>query len=462
MAAAFGCSVAAEDDASSSSRVGAGGDVSQVLKSTLVLEGGCTAAKVGPKHLLVSARCISGKPEIFATGKTVSFVSAATSTAATTFAPSEETETDAGAQVADTDAGTTDTDAGDTTDTATDAGTESKGSDAGSTGKSANVRTAKIASLEVAASFAAKCTDLAACGLDKTEASDSPDVALILLADELTSVPTVPIDLDVVNDADPVLVVSSGCSRLDRQDPSKLKTIKTTAVPAKSVNHDGSPYQSSPQLVSRVKASYVVTPGAGWRSSEAALCKGDFGAPMFRAGTAAVAGVTSNVTLWSETKSIPVTVQHTRVDATSRFKIGAWLEGLGVQTVHSCSETAGGCVTRTYDGGMPELSATDDTTDDEDDAGPVNALPGDGGADDDGGAVVEPPSDPYTDKLPEESASDDDYYGDYDYGDAAVAKKKKKEAGGCSTGSGPAPVSELSLVFGVALAAAVARRRRRD
>lgn len=457
MAAAFGCSVAAEDDASSSSRVGAGGDVSQVLKSTLVLQGGCTAAKVGPKHLLVSARCVSAKPEVFAAGKTLSFISAATSTAATTFAPADQTEeTDAGEVVDDADAGA------DTTDT--DAGTDSKDSDAGSsTGKSANVRTAKIASLEVATSFAAKCTDLGACGLDKTEASDSPDVALILLADELTSVPTVPVDLDVVSDADPVLVVSSGCSRLDRQDPSKLKTLKTTAVPAKSVNHDGSPYQSSPQLVSRVKASYVVTPGVGWRSSEAGLCKGDFGAPMFRAGTAAVAGVMSNVTLWSETKSIPVTVQHTRVDGTSRFKIGAWLEGLGVQTIHSCSETAGGCVTRSYDGGMPELSATDDTTDDttDEDAGPTNALPGDGGADDDGGAVVEPPSDPYQDQLPQESASDDDYYGDYDYGDAAVPKKKKKAAGGCSTGSGPAPVSELSLVFGVALAAAVARRRRR-
>ncbi|AKV02342.1 hypothetical protein AKJ09_09005 [Labilithrix luteola] len=461
MAAAFGCSVAQEDDASTSSRVGSGGDVSAVLKSTLVLNGGCTAAKVGPKHLLVSARCISASPEIFAAGKTVSFVSGATSSATTTFAPSEETDAGSDASAGNPDTSDAGTDTTDTTDTdAATGATDSKDGDAGTPpSKSANVRTAKIASLEIATSFVAKCTDLAACGLDKTEASDSPDVALIVLSEELTSVPTIPVDLDVVNDADPVLVVSSGCSRLDARDPSKLKTLKTMAVPAKSVNHDGSPYQSSPQLVSRVKASYVVTPGSGWRKGEAALCKGDFGAPMFRAGTAAVAGVMSNVTLWSENKSIAVTVQHTRVDATSRFKIGAWLERLGAQTVHSCSETAGGCVTRSYDGGMPELSATDDTTDD----GPTNALPGDGGVDGSTEAdaeVGQAPSDPYQDQLPQESASDDDY-GDYDYGDAAVTKKKKKTTGGCNAGSGPAPVGELSLMFGFALAGAVARRRRR-
>ena len=54
---AAGCSlVKAEDTGSSPDKVTSGGDVSGVLKSTLQLQGGCTAAKVGPRQLLVAAR----------------------------------------------------------------------------------------------------------------------------------------------------------------------------------------------------------------------------------------------------------------------------------------------------------------------------------------------------------------------------------------------------------------------
>src|SRR4051812_676903 len=76
-AGAFGCAVAEEEDAASSpDKVTAVGDTSALLKSTLVLEGGCTAAKVGPKHLLVSAGCVTGNAA-FAAGKVLKFTSVA-------------------------------------------------------------------------------------------------------------------------------------------------------------------------------------------------------------------------------------------------------------------------------------------------------------------------------------------------------------------------------------------------
>ena len=57
-------------------KVVSAGDTSALLKSTLVLEGGCTAAKVGPKHLLVSAGCVTGNAA-FAAGKVLKFTSVA-------------------------------------------------------------------------------------------------------------------------------------------------------------------------------------------------------------------------------------------------------------------------------------------------------------------------------------------------------------------------------------------------
>ena len=78
--AAFGCSVTKEEEESepaSKGSITAGGTTADVvLKSTLFLDGGCVATKVGPRHLLVAARCVVGKPA-FAANKKLSFVAAA-------------------------------------------------------------------------------------------------------------------------------------------------------------------------------------------------------------------------------------------------------------------------------------------------------------------------------------------------------------------------------------------------
>jgi hypothetical protein len=450
-AGAFGCAVAQdEESAGAADQVVAAGDVSALLKSTLILDGGCTAAKVGPKHLLVSARCVTGNTA-FASGKVLKLTSAATGTALAAEPLATAAPADAGAGASKNDAGK-----------------DSGAKDAGRT--SSTSRDTTIAEIKIHPSYAAKCKD-AVCGFNTLESGDAPDVAIILLENELATVPSIPVDLDPVGVADSLLVVASGCKTLDAKAAAAPRTIKTLAVPAKTVSHAGSAYEKSPQLVSRLDSSYVVTAGVGWRSTDTQLCKADLGAPLFRGGSASVAGIVANYTTYAAGNQ-PVTIHHTRVDGTSRFKIGAWLEGLGVETMHSCSETAGGCVKRTYDGGAP-MGPTGDT------AGDGTTAPGDGGkgdaiapdasASDDGGeSTTTPaaPSGPHSDQLPTEdpSATGGDLGASEDYADAAAPRKKKKAAAsGCSAAPGTgAPAGEMFVGFGLAIGAMVVRRRKKE
>lgn len=474
---AAGCSLAKDEDTGSSpDEVVAGADSSVLLKSTLILQGGCTAAKVGPKQLLVSARCVTNNPA-FAVGKVIAFASVANPTEAKGIVAANEAnedyedyedyeESDPAA-----DAGAAPSDAGTPSDAAQDAGAAA---DAGDAGKTNAGRDLTIAEVKIHPSYVAKCKDTL-CGFNKLESGDAPDIAVIILEKDLATVPSIPIDLDPVGQSDTLLVVNSGCASLDAKATIAPKASKTIAVPAKSVNHVGSAYEKSPQLVTRLGASYVVTAGAGWRSTEPRLCKSDLSSPLFRAGSAAVAGVTANYTTYADAK-LPVTTHHTRVDAMSRYKIGAWLAELGAETIHSCSETAGGCVKKGYDGGAPMGPATegDGTTRPGDtDGGPSDASIGDATKSDadksdaDKAPTTEEPGEaptgPHSDQLPAEDPSSD-YTGedDPDYSDAAAPKKKKKkDEGGCSAApGGPAPTGEMFLAFGLVLGAAVIRRRR--
>ncbi len=448
-AGAVGCSVAQTDQAASSpDAITSNADISSLLKSTLVLEGGCTAAKVGPRQLLVSAGCLAGK-EAFAAGKVLKFTSAAAAQAVVPDAPSDAGAPDA---PANHDAGTAASgDAG--TKTAKDGGSAS--------------RDVTIAAIKIHPSFVTKCTD-DACGPNRLAASDAPDIAVIVLSADLDTVPSIPVDLDPVGVADPLLVVTSGCSTLEAKPSAGPKALKSIAVPPNSVTHIGSAYEKSPALVSRLASSYVVTAGAGWRTTDLHLCKADLGSPVFRGGAVAVAGVTANYSTYAYAK-LPVTIHHTRVDAMSRFKIGDWLTTLGVETMHSCSESAAGCTKHSYDGGAPSGTITEtagDGTTSPTDGGAGDAIaPDASAADDDAGSATTDPAmaDPHSDQLPSEdpTAGEDPSAGD-DYADAAAPKKKKKAAAGCSAApGGPAPAGEMLLVVGVALGAAVIRRRRK-
>lgn len=461
---AFGCSAAEEDDAGGSKDEVVAGSAGAVLKSTLFLKAGCTAAKVGPKHILVAARCVQGNAAI-APGKILEFTSAAAGANTIAAGGGSTQSAEAGAP---TDAGR---ESG-----SSDAGRESGSSDAGrtdagsstNTGGNASARDAKIAEVLIHPSFAAKCKD-DACAFGKLEASDAPDIAVITLEEELTTVPTIPVDLDAVGQADPVLVVNSGCADLNAKITAAPTAAKTLAAPSKVVNHEGSPYKASPQLTTRLASSYVVTPAVGWKSSEPKLCKNDIGAPLFRANANAVAGITSNFTTYAgATKIVPVTTHHTRVDSASRFKIGAWLSEMGVETVRSCSETAGGCVKRVYEGGVPGTGGGGTTEPgDGGSAGDAVAPTGDAGEEEtDGGETTEPkeeePTGPRGEQLPNEEPDYASNEEEADFSDAAVTKKKKKtDEGGCSAAPGrPAPTGGIAIGMMLALGAIVARRRR--
>ncbi len=458
---AAGCFLGEEETLEGAGEVVVGGETSAVLKSTLVLETGCTAAKVGPRHLLLAARCVVDSAAI-APGKTIRFKAA--SELETLAAPDTNDDVlqaeDAGAGAADE---------GD--DQLTDGGRGDGGASKDEAKKRANRgdREVTIEEVEVHPSYTARCKD-DLCAFGSIDASDAKDIAVLILDADLETVPTIPIDLDAVGQSDSLLVVGSGCKQLDGT-PERVKTFKTIAVPAKTVNHSGSPYIDDPALVSRLEAGYVVTPAVGWRSTEPRICKADIGAPLFRGGQAAVAGITSNFTMFEPGDLVPVTLHHTKVDATS--KVGTWLASLGVETIRSCSEATGGCVKKGYDGGAPGTQAApkkDDGTAPGEDAGEV-LVPGEGDAGDDesdAGAVSnELPQQGEEAELPE--SSEDDYYypsgSDEDYSDwdAGPKKKKKKKASGCSAapGSMSSGGDSMALVLGVALAGAALRRRRR-
>ena len=453
---AAGCSlVSGEDGESSNGAVSGGDDVSQVLKSVLQLQGGCTAAKVGPKHLLVAARCVNGNA-LYAAGKTITFTPAAANKVASAGDAGADAARDSGPS------GPSDASAADAADAgAKDAGSKSNAS-------SPNQLSAIISAVKINPSYAAKCV-ADACAFDKVAASDSPDIAVIILEEELDSVPTVPVDLDPVGAGDPLLAVTSACATFDAKPTAAQKTFKTEAALAKSVTHAGSPYKTQPQLVSRVDSAYVVTPGAAWKKTGPKLCASDIGAPLFRAGTAAVAGVTSTYTTYAGARS-PVTTEHTRVDATSRFKIGTWLTNLGATTTHSCSETETGCETRTFDGGTPP-SPTDptDPTEPSDAGADARVLVDSGTGTDSGTTPTDPPAPeapadttPHEDQLGNDNSNSSNTSSSDDEATDAGPKKKAADKGGCSAAPGgtSAPGGGVAIGLALAIGAVIARRKK--
>lgn len=480
-----------EEVAGTADEVNSGAEVSLLLKSTLILEAGCVATKVGPRQLLLSARCVHQHQDAFAKGKTLAFKTANNAKEGTgTNAVLEESggsgrrdsgATDSGStNTGSTDSGSTDSgsldagapkaDGGSTDAGRTDAGTTS------STPKEGSSRTATVFETVLHPSYAAKCTGADdPCGFGKLAAGDAADVALVILDLDLEGVEAVPVDLDAVGQADNLLVIASGCDIVGAEQGTGIFTKKTSAVPPKMVAHVGSPYKDDPAKAGSIGQTYLVTAGPAWKKNEAKICTSDFGSPVFRAGVAAVAGVTANFTTFGPDTFSPVTVEHTRVDEGGRFKIGNWLESQGAQTIHSCSEMSGGCVKREYEGGAPNPPTAGPGgggTTEPGDAGKADAIApsGDGGAEEDAGQT-DPPApgslgNSQEEQLADQGPPEESYSGgedDEDYADAAAPKKKKKaEESGCSAAPGPMPAGEMGLAFGVGLAVMAIGRRRRS
>jgi MYXO-CTERM domain-containing protein len=454
-----------ETDDADGNQTAAGNEASQALKATVILtEGGCLATKVGPKHLLVAARCVFNKPA-YAKGKTIGFRPATEPGAVN----AENSVRDAGAApdaaAAGRDAGAAATDAGLPQDASAPARDAGAASDAGTRKKNE----AKIVSVNVAESFATNCAKENTCALSGVLDPNYKDVAVLIVEDgDLEGVTALPIDLDPVGVGDPIMTIGSNCDRLDGQRGQQLKTAKTIAVPHTSVNHDTSPYKDKPALTSRIRDGYVVTPGGAWAGqTDPKLCDDDLGAPLFRAGQAAVVGVFSNYTVFEKNKQLPATMHYTRVDNASG--IGGFLGKLDVQTVKSCSESAEKCPENKFEGGPPKPPTTSTSTTTPSDAGTDARPPANGGTGsrdsgttstggDKGGEMTELPERGENSEL---GATEEDTRPEANEGDGGVRKKKKKDDGGCSATPGNASGGTPFFAAIAALSFLAARRRRR-
>ncbi len=412
-AAAVGCMQPEQED------IGVGGDrvtegasrSSALLQSTLLFENGCAGVKVGPRHVLTAARCVASTRTLVR-GGSLSFVlgSSGRPTATGAARPADAGEPEEPA---------------------------------------AGYQQAAITDVHVNPSFSTKCRE-DSCGLGSLVSSDAADVAVLELAEELAGVPALPVDLDPVGEADPLFVTMSECALLDSPAGSTVLN-RTQAVPARSVVHAGSPYEQNDALVSRLASSYLVTAGPGWDEEAPGFCRDDVGGPVFRTGSAVVVGVTAGYTGWTRDRVTPATLHHTRMDDESREKVGSWLRTLGVETIHSCSESTDGCPRNTYSGGPP-TPATGTSTDD-----------GDGGLVDGGLVTERKPTRPKEDRIEVEQPEERTSTPSYD-DDAGPKKTTKKTTTGCSASPTGASDATSGLAGSTFLAAAVltmlGRRRR--
>ena len=425
---ATACFVRESDDAETAPQQVTEGRES-LVRAVVALEGGCTAVAVGPKQLLVAARCVTNKPA-YSIGKPLRF------RAANPLVPTTATP-DAGVNDAADDAN----DAA-RVDASAEGGSDAGAvatSDAGADGGAAGAYEMTIARVEIHPSFLAKC-GTGACAAGKTGGNEVADIAVIVLNREIADLTIAPIDLDPTSIGDKLLALGYGCDAT-ADDSDRISGKATSAVTPDQVNHAGSPYDARPDLARELAKSYVVTRGPGSAASAGApgICsERDLGAPLFRSDGSAIVGVSSGTTL--ALNALPMTNEYARVDGLSRHNVGAWLAKLGVKTTRTCSAPgAAGCPKQ------PETPA--------DDAGDASAatppaddglLPGSGE-----GAPTE-----------EGASTNGRSPSGEDEGDAP--KKKSSDNAGCSA----APIAPSSTSLGLAgyAAAAVAltmRARRR-
>ena len=439
---ATACFVRESDDAETAPQPVTEGRES-VLSAVVALEGGCTAVKVGPKQLLVAARCVTNKPA-YAIGKPLRFRAANPAVVTTASPDGGAGDASADSAVDATDA-TSAIDGGSSDATTTDGGADdgavatSDAGDAGADAATPGAYETTIAQVQIHPSFLAKC-GTGACAAGKTGGVEVADIAVIVLSREIADLTVAPIDLDPVSIGDGLLALGYGC---DATADTQLRAKATSAVSSDAVNHAGSPYDARPDLARELAKSYVVTRGPGNAAAGASapgICSDrDLGAPIFRADGTSIVGVSSGTTI--APNALPMTNEHARVDALSRHAVGAWLAQLGVQTTRTCSAVdAGGCPKQPE----PPAGEADGA------AAPSQPLPDDGLAPGTGG---EPPGEGSSTKDRTPSGENE----------PATPKKKSTESSGCSAAPNApsSPTSGLALFAAAAIALTFRARRQR-
>jgi hypothetical protein len=292
----FACSSARTDDDA------AGGDEKDLiggketaageLASTLNVLGNCTVSKVGPKLLLTAAHCV---------------LDTQTRDVRADFKPGRKLTLRARA--------------------------------------GAEFRSVSIDRTEIVPRALDACRRTYAClkTIDVAALSDVPDVAVVVLNEELIDIPTATVDIEAVKQGDPLTIVGYGCVTGVRSadHDGKLRAADVKAVPTEAVVHAGS-YLSNrlAKTLEEVGGNYVITPGPKMAGDAGGLCPGDSGGPVYRKGTNVIVGVNASYS-FEVGGDIPVTNWHTRLDAQARHGVAAWLESVGVSMSKPCAEA--GC-----------------------------------------------------------------------------------------------------------------------
>lgn len=194
----------------------------------------------------------------------------------------------------------------------------------------------EVAKVHVHPAWMPACESAYCASSSVTMMLDAADVAVIELADDLAGVPIAPIDEAPLATRDKVTVLGFGCTEGvtadDKRTTITLKYAETTIIAPSRAVHEGSPVDAT--KVGQVAGIYAMTPGPARVKNAGGLCPGDSGGPLYkkRGDTLYVVGVNANYTLRPGEKDlagIPVTNWHTRLDAQSRLRIGAWLESVG-------------------------------------------------------------------------------------------------------------------------------------
>lgn len=293
------CSVATSEEAVSSSDsnlVGGSAATDGEFPSTFLIRSNCTVSKVGPRHILTAGHCVFDE---------------SAHALDLAFQPGQELQISSHAFV--------------------DSSTEP-------------FIVLKIAAVHLPPVFAEDVTPPQQ--IRVLQPSAAPDVAIIEVAPEseagLSSIPAATIDLSTVAPGDKVIIGGYGCDKgvtdAVKFDYSKqqLKMQSTATLPSSSIVHAGSYLTSlSTPWAKNLVQQYFFTPGQSFDASQASICPGDSGGPVYRDdGTKQhIVGVNAYYSFppsASDPHGISRTNWHTRLDLASRFDTGTWLASLGV------------------------------------------------------------------------------------------------------------------------------------
>lgn len=173
---------------------------------------------------------------------------------------------------------------------------------------------------------------------------DSPaDIAVIVVGSDSPSIPAARVDLGHVPDGTSVVKTGYGCEdNVNSGSPSaRYKTDVTETVSSNDLISWGWWESSfvryrvlSEDLADRIGATNLVTHGNSGNSTEASLCPGDSGGPLYLNNNSDPRVIAVNAYyVFSTFGSVSARDVHTRTSTRSRHNIGAWLYDLGVNTV---------------------------------------------------------------------------------------------------------------------------------